>query len=210
MSSRPDSAAGKDTSSSINFKAALSSSSKPNSNGVNSMANGKTGNMDSKSRPNRINSKKYQVFGQDDWVLGLGDDLNKDYAKCREDARRAAVARNKLLEEATRAYTSGDKPRANALSAQGKALNAELHRLHAQAATKIFQQRNPTARLKENKVDLHGLHVEESMVVFEGMSRTGTTELVSSLIYCMICIFKFIIHDAIRFSNILYAILIHL
>ncbi len=111
-------------------------------------------------------SKKYHIFSQSDWVSS-GESLCNDYIKIREDARRLAVERNQHFEMATNAYITGNSETARSLSLKGKELNEEMWRLQSIAAKNIFLKRNSKSSILENKVDLHGLHVNEALSIFE-------------------------------------------
>ena len=105
--------------------------------------------------------------GAGDWV-DSGASVGTMYTSLREEARALAIARNKMLEEATRAFSAGQGAQARALSARGRELNEEMHAKHRQCAEAIFRARNPRQRLQAGQVDLHGLHCAEAEALLYG------------------------------------------
>lgn len=101
-----------------------------------------------------------------DWV-DSGHSVAVDYATLREQARTLAIARNKMLEQATQAYLGGAKGIAKNLSAQGHQLNLQMKRCHTQAAKELFSRRNTRQSVTCGRVDLHGLHVAEAVQCLE-------------------------------------------
>jgi hypothetical protein len=83
--------------------------------------------------------------------------LASSYYKHRKEAIELAIERNKLLQQATEAYLSGNKATAKAFSLQAHELNKELDLLNNTAANKIYTERNQ----QDGVVDLHGLHEDE-------------------------------------------------
>ncbi|KAJ3127349.1 hypothetical protein HK098_006433 [Nowakowskiella sp. JEL0407] len=92
------------------------------------------------------------------WVA-TGDALESEYYKHRQEAIDVAIARNRLFQQATEAYRSGNKAAAKSLSLQAHALNENLHQLHESASERIFSSRN---KLDSHSIDLHGLHPDEA------------------------------------------------
>jgi len=95
-----------------------------------------------------------------EWVP-TGDVVGRDYETLRREARQYAIGRNKLFEQATRAYISGSRKEAKALSQLGHQLNDEMKQCHKEAARAIFKKRNSIPQMLRGQVDLHGLHVAE-------------------------------------------------
>jgi len=100
-----------------------------------------------------------------------GHALSQTYALERENARDLALARNKLFEEATRAFQRGDKKLAKELGAKGREYNERMHQAHDAAAHSIFASRNSVSSQScgRRTVDLHGLHVREASRVLAGI-----------------------------------------
>lgn len=96
-----------------------------------------------------------------EWVEG-GKAVSAEYSALRSEARELAVGRNRLLEEATKAFLRGDGAAAKALSVQGQRVNALMKEKHRIAAECIFKARNSPASIAAGRVDLHGLHVAEA------------------------------------------------
>ena len=115
--------------------------------------------------------------------VSTGGAVSAQYANAREDARTMAIARNKLFEEATRAFQRGDKKLAKELGARGRELNETMHLLHAHAAQGIFEARNAGMQLAGGKrvVDCHGLHAKEGvskvMEILDDAKRRGEHEI---------------------------------
>lgn len=110
-----------------------------------------------------------------DWV-DSGKSLASMYASLRAEARELALARNKMLQEATRAFLRGERAAARSLSESGQALNQQMHSKHAAAAEAIFRERNPRSRLEQGQVDLHGLHAAEA----EALLHDGLLERIKA------------------------------
>lgn len=106
--------------------------------------------------------KKLETLMPQDWVLS-GSAIATEYASFRAEARTLAISRNKLLEEATKAYLAGSKDIARKLSVQGQVMNSKMKACHKEAAKRIFSQRNPESQLAKGTLDLHGLHVAEAV-----------------------------------------------
>ncbi|CAK4542578.1 unnamed protein product [Aphanomyces euteiches] len=95
------------------------------------------------------------------WVE-TGDHVAAQYQKARATARDLALARNQCFMNATRAFRANNKALAKSLSRQGQQLNADMKQAHFEAATLIFEARNPQYEV-DGIVDLHGLHVAEAV-----------------------------------------------
>lgn len=111
--------------------------------------------------------------------VSTGGAVSSQYANAREDARTMAIARNKLFEEATRAFQRGDKKLAKELGARGRELNETMHALHEHAAQGIFEARNSGMQSNGGRrvVDCHGLHAREGvskvMQILDDAKRRG-------------------------------------
>ena len=112
------------------------------------------------------------------WVA-TGDDVASSYAEYRKDAIELAISRNKLFQQATEAYLSGNKAAARALSMSAKQLNDQVEQLHGEAAKAIFNNRNAslastsvlnkeTSNSQDYTIDLHGLHPTEAIDMLRG------------------------------------------
>ncbi|RHY38751.1 hypothetical protein DYB30_009846, partial [Aphanomyces astaci] len=95
------------------------------------------------------------------WVE-TGDQVAVQYQRARATARDLALARNQCFMNATRAFRANNKAAAKTLSRQGQQFNAEMKQAHFEAATIIFNARNPQYEV-DGIVDLHGLHVVEAV-----------------------------------------------
>ncbi|RHY32037.1 hypothetical protein DYB32_002934 [Aphanomyces invadans] len=95
------------------------------------------------------------------WVE-TGDQVAAQYQKARATARDLALARNQCFMNATRAFRANNKAAAKSLSRQGQQFNDEMKQAHFEAATLIFNARNPHYEV-DGIVDLHGLHVAEAV-----------------------------------------------
>ncbi len=111
--------------------------------------------------------------------VSTGGAVSAQYASARGDARTMAIARNKLFEEATRAFQRGDKKLAKELGARGRELNEAMHALHSAAAQGIFESRNAVSQSNGGRrvVDCHGLHAKEGvcrvMEILDSARRLG-------------------------------------
>lgn len=138
--------------------------------------------VSSLSRPrssNASNGRRSAALFLDhsDWV-DSGKSLASMYASLRAEARDLALARNKMLQEATRAFLRGERAAARSLSESGQALNQQMHSKHAAAAEAIFRERNPRNRLEQGHVDLHGLHAAEAeALLYDGLLERIKAEL---------------------------------
>ncbi|KAJ0410287.1 hypothetical protein P43SY_002619 [Pythium insidiosum] len=102
--------------------------------------------------------------------LSTGSAVEAQYAQLREEAYELACARNKCFMNATRAYRSGNKSLARSLSQQGHEYNDKMKQCHYDAASRIFEMRNPRQQLYEDHLmDLHGLHVAEAVELLDHM-----------------------------------------
>jgi len=97
------------------------------------------------------------------WV-DTGEVVGEQYSALREKAIEHARIRNRLFQEATKAYVLGNKSAATQLSARGRFHQKKMEELHQQACQEIFQSRNSS---HPDVLDLHGLHVDEALSVLE-------------------------------------------
>ena len=128
---------------------------------------------------NPVVAPQKQIWESGVHQVSTGGAVSAQYASAREDARTMAVARNKLFEEATRAFQRGDKKLAKELGARGRELNEAMHELHSTAAQGIFESRNAGIQSSGGRrvVDCHGLHAKEAvsrvMGILDGARRLG-------------------------------------
>ncbi|KAJ3344873.1 hypothetical protein HDU91_007525, partial [Kappamyces sp. JEL0680] len=101
-----------------------------------------------------------------EWV-STGDALGNTYLAYRKDAIEAALNRNRLFQQATQAYLSGNKAAARALSMTAHQLNSQVSSLHQDAARSIFVKRNTAISTTSPVIDLHGLHASEAIDLLE-------------------------------------------
>lgn len=98
---------------------------------------------------------------------------------CRGRAVSNSVAhkRHRLSVSLAAAAISGNKALAKSLSKQGHDLNAQMKQCHFAAAQTIFEARNTTSQLYNDRVmDLHGLHVAEAVELLAHMLPTLADE----------------------------------
>ncbi|KAF9131179.1 hypothetical protein BGW39_002149 [Mortierella sp. 14UC] len=121
--------------------------------------------------------------------LENGSALKDVYTKARAQAIAYAKARNNCFDMAKKAYERNDGAGAAKFSAQGREYNDLMMATHREASREIFDARNGdmirTAK-GETWIDLHGLHVDESLAfVDEFMEKlekeafTGTAYIVT-------------------------------
>lgn len=99
-------------------------------------------------------------------TVPTGGTVSHQYASMRREAYDSARERNKLKEQATRAYLSGDRKTAKQLSQMARQTEATMWQAHSQAADALFGERNaPLGATKTQlpAVDLHGLHQTEAL-----------------------------------------------
>ncbi|XP_010273848.1 PREDICTED: polyadenylate-binding protein-interacting protein 7 [Nelumbo nucifera] len=106
--------------------------------------------------------------------LETGEAVANMYSELRGEARDHARLRNACFEQARQAYLIGNKALAKELSAKGQLHNAHMKAAHEKAQEAIYRQRNPVSpefqgyrRGQEQMIDLHGLHVSESIRVLK-------------------------------------------
>ncbi|KAF9903905.1 hypothetical protein EC991_003196 [Linnemannia zychae] len=121
--------------------------------------------------------------------LESGSALKEIYTKARAQAIVYAKARNNCFDMAKKAYERNDGAGAAKFSAQGREYNDLMMATHREASREIFDARNSdmirTAK-GETWIDLHGLHVDESLAFLdefmeklENEAFTGTAYIVT-------------------------------
>ncbi|CEG39394.1 hypothetical protein F443_09528 [Plasmopara halstedii] len=125
----------------------------------------------------------YHKAGKNDvkWVT-TGESVSSQYLELREQAHEMACARNKCFMGATQAYRNGNKALAKDLSRQGHEYNVKMKNFHFLAASEIFESRNPPNQLyMDRMMDLHGLHVAETVELLTQMLPKLADEGVDSI-----------------------------
>jgi len=79
--------------------------------------------------------------------------VSEEYARHRRDARVQAVARNRLLTAASRAYLSGRRDEAKQLSQRGQEINLLMKNAHKQVS--IYINAFVLYNMTENKSDIY-------------------------------------------------------
>jgi len=148
------------TGNSVSYRSALVSLIAPGSSSSSSCNSTSSSSGDSKR--NTGGGVGSISLGAGDFWVDSGSSVAGMYSAMRDEARQLAIARNKLLEEATRAFQSGQRAQAKALASRGRQMCAAMHAKHAECARAIFASRNPPSRLMGGVVDLHGLHCAEA------------------------------------------------
>ncbi|KAF9916375.1 hypothetical protein BX616_003926 [Lobosporangium transversale] len=119
--------------------------------------------------------------------LETGSALNNEYLRSRAQAIEYAKARNRCFELATRAYLDNDGAAAAKLSAQGREYNDLMMATHRAASRQIFESRNRTMVKSTGKgetwIDLHGLHVEESLAFLDEFMEKLENEVYTGTVY---------------------------
>ncbi|KDO25716.1 hypothetical protein SPRG_09015 [Saprolegnia parasitica CBS 223.65] len=110
------------------------------------------------------------------WV-DTGYQVSAQYKQARERARDLALARNQCFMNATHAYRQGNKSLAKDLSRQGQMYNAQMKDAHYEAASLIFEARNPSYE-RDGLLDLHGLHVAEALELLAQLLPAVTAETI--------------------------------
>lgn len=90
---------------------------------------------------------------------------DRHYSTLRTRAREAQAKHSHFAAEASKAYKSGNKAEASALSQNSKESQAEAERLNEEAASWIFRENNTDSAADE--VDLHGLFVKEAIIALD-------------------------------------------
>ncbi|KAI7817298.1 hypothetical protein BC939DRAFT_332927 [Gamsiella multidivaricata] len=119
--------------------------------------------------------------------LETGSTLNNEYLKSRAQAIEYGKARNRCFELATQAYLRNDGATAAKLSFQGREYNDLMMATHREASRQIFNSRNQemiksTAK-GETWIDLHGLHVDESLAFLDEFMEKLEKEVYTGTVY---------------------------
>jgi len=90
---------------------------------------------------------------------------NPDYIDYRAEAQMHARMRSECFRKAAIAHAQKQGELARYYSQQGHNHTAEMHDANKRAADKIFRDKN--MRHEDKTVDLHGLHVDEALLVLK-------------------------------------------
>lgn len=119
--------------------------------------------------------------------LESGSVLKETYLKARAQAIVYAKARNNCFEMAKAAYNRNDGKGAAKYSAQGREYNDLMMATHRDASREIFDSRNgsmvKSVTKGETWIDLHGLHVEESLVFLDEFMEKLEKEVYTGTVY---------------------------
>ncbi|KAF9092061.1 hypothetical protein BGX29_010634 [Mortierella sp. GBA35] len=119
--------------------------------------------------------------------LESGSVLNETYLKARAQAIAYAKARNNCFEMATKAYQRNDGAGAAKYSAQGREYNDLMMTTHREASREIFDSRNgglvKSVTKGETWIDLHGLHVDESLAFLDEFMEKLENEVYTGTVY---------------------------
>ncbi|KAI8596453.1 hypothetical protein EDD21DRAFT_2974 [Dissophora ornata] len=120
--------------------------------------------------------------------LETGSTLNNEYLKSRAKAIEYGKARNRCFELATQAYLRNDGAAAAKLSSQGREYNDLMMATHREASRQIFNSRNHQGMIKstnksETWIDLHGLHVDESLAFLDEFMEKLEKEAYTGTVY---------------------------
>ncbi|KAG0273827.1 hypothetical protein BGZ95_010358 [Linnemannia exigua] len=118
--------------------------------------------------------------------LESGSALRDVYLKARAQAIVYAKARNACFDKAKEAYNRNDGAGAAKFSAQGREYNDLMMATHREASREIFDARNTnvvrTAK-NESWIDLHGLHVDESLAFLDEFMEKLENEAFTGTVY---------------------------
>ncbi|KAF9434908.1 hypothetical protein BGZ76_007212, partial [Entomortierella beljakovae] len=119
--------------------------------------------------------------------LETGSTLNGEYLKSRAQAIEYGKSRNRCFELATQAYLRNDGATAAKLSAQGREYNELMMATHRDASRQIFDSRNQSMIKSTSKsetwIDLHGLHIDESLAFLDEFMEKLEIECYSGTVY---------------------------
>jgi len=119
--------------------------------------------------------------------LETGTKLNNEYLKSRAKAIEYGKARNQCFELAAQAYLRNDGAAAAKLSSQGREYNDLMMGTHREASRQIFNSRNQSMIKSTNKgetwIDLHGLHVDESLAFLDEFMEKLEKEVYTGIVY---------------------------
>ncbi|PGH13917.1 hypothetical protein AJ79_03332 [Helicocarpus griseus UAMH5409] len=94
-------------------------------------------------------------------------DVEAEYDRLRDAARREAAQRGSCFERSRNAYENGDGQLAKELSEQGKAHGRKMEEYNKQASEFIFRENNAPGRVASDTIDLHGQFMEEAEDILE-------------------------------------------
>jgi DNA-nicking Smr family endonuclease len=119
--------------------------------------------------------------------LETGSSLNNEYLKSRAQAIEYGKARNRCFELATQAYLRNDGATAARLSSQGREYNDMMMATHREASQQIFNSRNQGMIKNTGKgetwIDLHGVHVDESVAFLDEFMEKLEKEMYTGTVY---------------------------
>ncbi|KAF8942876.1 hypothetical protein BGZ47_006046 [Haplosporangium gracile] len=119
--------------------------------------------------------------------LESGSVLKDTYLKARAQAIVYAKARNNCFEMAKAAYNRNDGKGAAKYSAQGREYNDLMMATHREASREIFESRNggmvKSVTKGETWIDLHGLHVDESLAFLDEFMEKLEKEVYTGTVY---------------------------
>ncbi|KAG0312891.1 hypothetical protein BGZ97_010745 [Linnemannia gamsii] len=119
--------------------------------------------------------------------LESGSVLKETYLKARAQAIVYAKARNNCFEMAKAAYNRNDGKGAAKYSAQGREYNDLMMATHREASREIFDSRNggmvKSVTKGETWIDLHGLHVDESLAFLDEFMEKLEKEVYTGTVY---------------------------
>lgn len=119
--------------------------------------------------------------------LESGSVLQETYLKARAQAIVYAKARNNCFEMAKAAYNRNDGKGAAKYSSQGREYNDLMMATHREASREIFDSRNggmvKSVAQGETWIDLHGLHVDESLAFLDEFMEKLEKEVYTGTVY---------------------------
>ncbi|KAF9141765.1 hypothetical protein BGX30_004180 [Mortierella sp. GBA39] len=119
--------------------------------------------------------------------LESGSPLQETYLKARAQAIEYAKARNNCFEMAKAAYNRNDGKGAAKYSTQGREYNDLMMATHREASREIFESRNggvvKSVTQGETWIDLHGLHVDESLAFLDEFMEKLEKETYTGTVY---------------------------
>ncbi|OAQ34113.1 DUF1771-domain-containing protein [Linnemannia elongata AG-77] len=119
--------------------------------------------------------------------LESGSVLKETYLKARAQAIVYAKARNNCFEMAKAAYIRNDGKAAAKYSSQGREYNDLMMATHREASREIFESRNggmvKSVTQGETWIDLHGLHVDESLAFLDEFMEKLEKEAYTGTVY---------------------------
>ncbi|KAF2462118.1 hypothetical protein BDY21DRAFT_330503 [Lineolata rhizophorae] len=103
-------------------------------------------------------------------------DIEREYDRLRDQARREHSKRQSCFDRAHEAYERGDGALAHELSEEGKRHGDQMDRYNKQASEFIFRENNAQGRVDEDEIDLHGQFVEEAEDILETRIRAARAQ----------------------------------